>query len=539
MAGQAELAFDGEIMNKETILNLWKESSIKQKILAIGVVGLLSIGVLGAMGEFSSEKRGGVLSGIAETIGLKKKSSNGYDPANPQSGTPQLSKEYIYAGSRMLATEDYGIAPSSTSAQNNLALGKTAQQSTTANDWVAARATDGNTDGVFGNNSVTHTAGDAQPWWQVDLGSYSDITQIKIWNRTDCCMERLSNLRVFVSDVPFTSNDYNSNQAGMGIYNIPGAVGNSITIDVNRTGRYIRVQLAATDYLSLAEVQVFGTVNPNPPPQPPATPTITSITANADPTCLNLAITPVNGAVSYNVRLVANGYTINVLQASFPWCGLSPSTSYQFEAQAVNNIGASGWSATVGGTTGAPIPQPPPTPTITSVTANADPTCLNIAINPVNGAASYNVRLAANGYTINVLQASFPWCGLSPNTYYEYQAQAVNNVGASGWSAAVGGTTAVPAPPLSATVTVSPLGPRVGDSITINWSTNQVRPTTDYVALYRGATLVTTRNIAGGTSGNILPIEMNTMGTYTVKYFVQGNPNPITTSEPFIVRAPR
>ena len=47
----------------------------------------------------------------------------------------------------------------------NLAQGKTATQSSThASGAVASRAVDGNTDGNFGNGSVTHTNNDYHAW---------------------------------------------------------------------------------------------------------------------------------------------------------------------------------------------------------------------------------------------------------------------------------------------------------------------------------------------------------------------------------------
>lgn len=99
-------------MKKETFLDSVKAMSGKQKLMAFGVIALLAIGALGAMNEFSGNKQGGIISNIAETVGLKEKTKrNETASLNPPTGTPQLSKEYIYAGSRMLATEDYGIAP--------------------------------------------------------------------------------------------------------------------------------------------------------------------------------------------------------------------------------------------------------------------------------------------------------------------------------------------------------------------------------------------------------------------------------------------
>ncbi|MEM9773706.1 MAG: PKD domain-containing protein [Chloroflexota bacterium] len=146
----------------------------------------------------------------------------------------------------------------------NLALNKSANQSSTGWSGAASRAVDGNTSGQYGNNSVTHTGSNTNAWWQVDLGSVSQIDEITLWNRTDCCSSRLSNVHIFVSDTPFNSTSLTGTQAQSGVseYYTSGAWGSSGTVSVNRTGRYVRVQLAGTNYLSLAEVEVMGIDGP-------------------------------------------------------------------------------------------------------------------------------------------------------------------------------------------------------------------------------------------------------------------------------------
>jgi hypothetical protein len=152
----------------------------------------------------------------------------------------------------------YGIGPLVT----NLSLGKSASQSSTlAGTPAAGVAVDGNTDGNFGHGSVTATNLDANPWWQVDLGASASIDSIVVWNRTDCCSSRLGNYWVFVSDTPFLATDTPAT-----LQNRPGTFGRQVsagstpsnTIVVGAAGRYVRVQLAGANYLSLAEVQVFG-----------------------------------------------------------------------------------------------------------------------------------------------------------------------------------------------------------------------------------------------------------------------------------------
>lgn len=72
---------------------------------------------------------------------------------------------------------------------------------------------------------------------------------------------KLKSMRVATSsDAPFTSTDLATtlNQSGVSSYYTAGQGGSPTTVAVNRTGRYVRVQLAGTNILSLAEVQVWG-----------------------------------------------------------------------------------------------------------------------------------------------------------------------------------------------------------------------------------------------------------------------------------------
>ena len=72
------------------------------------------------------------------------------------------------------------------SGDQNLALKGTATQSSTSHEGVASLAIDGNTNGdFFAAKSTTHTAGEANPWWEVDLGSPAVIDRVVVWNRTD------------------------------------------------------------------------------------------------------------------------------------------------------------------------------------------------------------------------------------------------------------------------------------------------------------------------------------------------------------------
>ncbi|MCJ8294598.1 MAG: discoidin domain-containing protein, partial [Colwellia sp.] len=118
---------------------------------------------------------------------------------------------------------------------------------------------------AYGSSEITHTDLGSQPYWTLDLGSVQNIETINIWNRTDCCSNRLTNFHVFVSDLPFTGTSVNDSQNQQGVLNLytAGTAGTTTGLSLTRTGRYVRVQLSNTavtgeNVLSLAEVQVFG-----------------------------------------------------------------------------------------------------------------------------------------------------------------------------------------------------------------------------------------------------------------------------------------
>ncbi len=142
----------------------------------------------------------------------------------------------------------------------NLAQGRSATQSSTSNGGAASRAVDGNTSGVYSQNSVTHTNNNSRAWWQVDLGSPRTIETIQLFNRTDCCSNRLSNFYVFVSSTDMTGRSYNSLVADSAVkkYWVSGQAPPSLMLNAATSGRYVRVQLSERNYLSLAEVQVWG-----------------------------------------------------------------------------------------------------------------------------------------------------------------------------------------------------------------------------------------------------------------------------------------
>lgn len=136
-----------------------------------------------------------------------------------------------------------------TEKSTNVAQLGLASQSSTGWSGDPSRAIDGNSNGAWGANSVTHTLVESQPWWQVDLRKSRSIGEIVLHNRTDCCADRLSDFDVKVSDDLISW--YVVGYSGLPTF--------PLRVPINKQARYVRVQLRGTNALSLAEVEVHIT----------------------------------------------------------------------------------------------------------------------------------------------------------------------------------------------------------------------------------------------------------------------------------------
>jgi hypothetical protein len=154
----------------------------------------------------------------------------------------------------------------STNLETNYArsAGASALQSSTAFSGNASRAIDGNTDGNYWNGHVSHTDNTPvspnapgsttnQQWLEIRLGAARTVRHVRIYNRTDCCAERLGRFSIWGIN------------AGNGIWTRIGGAdmnGNTtriIDIDTDDLRTWIIViQKDDSEYLSLAEVQVWG-----------------------------------------------------------------------------------------------------------------------------------------------------------------------------------------------------------------------------------------------------------------------------------------
>lgn len=162
-------------------------------------------------------------------------------PSQSPSGSPSLIPSTVPS---MVSSLSPSVAPS---------LFPPVRQSSTCFGGLATRAVDDNTSGEYWRESVTHTCLEANPWWLWDFRELRLITRIIIWNRTDCCRDRLSNSYVEILADDFTV--VNSQFIASGLIN-----SKTFSYGAGVTGSKVRVRVDATEgVLSLAEVRVEST----------------------------------------------------------------------------------------------------------------------------------------------------------------------------------------------------------------------------------------------------------------------------------------
>lgn len=146
---------------------------------------------------------------------------------------------------------------------DNVAFGKAALQSSTAAGGGAGLAVDGVTSTTYGDGSCTHTTEEVSPWWRVDLWDTTPVETVTIYNRGDCCGDRLN---AFVVKVGIIDDVDRNSQCGS-----TQSVGSGSSIQVNCGGiwgQYVFVTIPTTvslannpsrggrDILTLCEVKV-------------------------------------------------------------------------------------------------------------------------------------------------------------------------------------------------------------------------------------------------------------------------------------------
>jgi len=121
----------------------------------------------------------------------------------------------------------------------------TVKQSSVSHGGDAVKAVDGNNSGQWSSRSCACTTNRGNNWWSVGLNSTKSVSSVVIYNRLDCCQQRIDGAKVYVGDVECGEVAYVANVSKYRVQ-CNGAVGSDVKITLN------------DEYLTLCEVEVFG-----------------------------------------------------------------------------------------------------------------------------------------------------------------------------------------------------------------------------------------------------------------------------------------
>ena len=136
----------------------------------------------------------------------------------------------------------------------NIALMTGARTTQSSSAWsgskwlIASKAVDNNFD------TYSHTRGHSDEYWQLTFPKRMYIDQVILYNRRDCCWERLDGARVTVDGAQIGTVRVMQDSRGP-----PYRKEDGYKFDAKRRGKVIKVN--NNNYIHLAEVQVLGSEN--------------------------------------------------------------------------------------------------------------------------------------------------------------------------------------------------------------------------------------------------------------------------------------
>uniref|UniRef100_A0A671XQ11 Si:ch211-215k15.4 n=1 Tax=Sparus aurata TaxID=8175 RepID=A0A671XQ11_SPAAU len=138
----------------------------------------------------------------------------------------------------------------------NIAKGGKVAQSSLAWKGVPERAIDGSRASNWLQGSCTHTQGDKNPWWRLDLLKPYKVNTVTITNRKDCCHKRINGAEIRIGNSRV--NNGNANPRCAVITSI--LAGESKTYECRgMEGRYVNIVIPGRrEALTLCEVEVTG-----------------------------------------------------------------------------------------------------------------------------------------------------------------------------------------------------------------------------------------------------------------------------------------
>ena len=96
-----------------------------------------------------------------------------------------------------------------------------------------------------------HYTSRSDAWWAVDLGATHMVESVKLYNRNDCCPNRLQNVQVYLGS---SWESYAGNTLVASDVDVPQH--SPLTVPIQQAGRYLWV--AKSNKLTICAIEVYG-----------------------------------------------------------------------------------------------------------------------------------------------------------------------------------------------------------------------------------------------------------------------------------------
>jgi len=214
----------------------------------------------------------------------------------------------------------------------------------------------------------------------------------------------------------------------------------------------------------------------------------TNFAIPSTPATVNVVLTSMTATLNWSTVSNATGYELEWdgqiykldKRLTFKFIGLQPGSQHTYRVRATNAGGASEWSKLATVLTKTDLPDVP-----TGLIASA--TDSSVSLNWNENADAYTYEVEADGVTVETGGANFTELkGLPPGTSHQYRVRAVNEIGASEWSAPVSVSTHALATPSGV------VDEATDQSITLRW--NAVTGASSYQIEANGAVFSASTN---------------------------------------------
>ncbi|XP_072034746.1 contactin-associated protein-like 3B [Amphiura filiformis] len=122
---------------------------------------------------------------------------------------------------------------------------------------VPSRAIDGDKRTSWLSSTCTHTASGYGQWWVVDMQKTTCIKKVVIYNRSDCCKNRLTDAVIRIG----TNSNMTNPECGPGVTSTQVNSGSIIHMSCDLCGRYLSVNLPATKGSPLTICEILAYVD--------------------------------------------------------------------------------------------------------------------------------------------------------------------------------------------------------------------------------------------------------------------------------------